>query len=139
MIASAGSNTSPIPTLEQTRQQLEDWRSTRACRSRVPEPLWTAAVGLAQEHGLYATARTLRLDYTRLKERVESAREKEGSTASPARERAPAFVELRAAGSAGAECEIEWERPGGKMRMQVKGITASDLVALSRAFWGGER
>src|SRR5215831_11460059 len=101
------------PTLEQTRQQLEHWRSTRACRSRVPEALWAAAVGLARQHGLYPTARTLRLDYTRLKERVESAGEGEGRPSRPAREGLPAFVELRAAPSTAAtECEIEWERPG---------------------------
>src|SRR5215471_20342359 len=107
-----------IPTLEETRQQLEHWRSTRACRARVPEALWAAAVGLARQHGLYPTARTLRLDYTRLKERVESAGEGEGHAPRRTREVPPSFVELRAAGSA-AECEIEWERPGGKMRMQL--------------------
>jgi hypothetical protein len=48
--------------MEQARQRLERWRTTRAHRSSIPEPLWTRAVELARQHGIYATARTLRLD-----------------------------------------------------------------------------
>ncbi len=67
-------NTPVVPVkMEQARQQLERWPRTRPYRSRIPEPLWTAAVELARQHGIYSTARTLRLDYARLKARLESA------------------------------------------------------------------
>ncbi|PYV05511.1 MAG: hypothetical protein DMG26_05135 [Acidobacteria bacterium] len=38
-------NTPVVPVkMEQARQQLERWRSTRAHRSPIPEPLWALAV-----------------------------------------------------------------------------------------------
>jgi hypothetical protein len=64
--------------MEQARQRLERWRSTRAHRSPIPEHLWTRAVELARQHGICATARTLRLDYTRLKTRLESTHHTSG-------------------------------------------------------------
>jgi hypothetical protein len=53
--------------LEQLRQRLNEFRSTHALRSRLPESLWTAAAELAKRHGLYQTARALRLDYAGLR------------------------------------------------------------------------
>ena len=41
--------------MEQARQQLERWRSTRAHRSPIPEPLWALAVQLARGYGIFAT------------------------------------------------------------------------------------
>jgi hypothetical protein len=67
-------NTPVLPVkMEQARQPLERWRRTRPHRSRIPEPLWAVAVELGRQHGIYATARTLRLDYTRLKARLTAA------------------------------------------------------------------
>jgi hypothetical protein len=37
---------------------------------RLPESLWQAAVELARQYGIYAVAHLLRLDYTRLKQRL---------------------------------------------------------------------
>src|SRR5207247_6741011 len=87
--------------MEQARQQLDRWRSTRTHRSPIPEPLWAVAVQLARQHGIFATARALRLDYTRLKARVESAH-RTSVVSSKRSQRAfrraapPAFVELMA-------------------------------------------
>ena len=56
-----------VPTkLEDLRQRLEQWRSTHKRRGRIPETLWAEAAELARQHGIYQTARTLRLEYTRL-------------------------------------------------------------------------
>src|ERR1700730_15021163 len=82
-------NATAIPLeIEQARQELEAWRSTHRPRCHIPDSLWKRAAELARQHGLYRTARTLRLDYMRLKKRVQSA--------SPERKEAalPAFVEL---------------------------------------------
>ena len=90
-------NTPVVPVkMEQARQQLERWRSTRAHRSPIPEPLWALAVQLARRYGIFATARALRLDYIWLKARLESARRSSVVCSKPAfrRAAAPAFVEL---------------------------------------------
>lgn len=40
-------------------------------RTKLPESLWQAAVELARQHGVYPAAHPLRLDYTRLKRRLD--------------------------------------------------------------------
>ena len=60
-------------SLEQVRQQLQDWRAGRKLGERIPAPLWAAAVGAAREQGLHRVAIELHLDYAGLKRRVEGA------------------------------------------------------------------
>ena len=120
--------------MEKVRGRLERWRRTRAYRrAPIPAGLWAAAVTVARRHGLYLTARTLRLDYTSLKKRLHAADERAPALASPT------FVELAPLPllTSPCDCVIEIEAPsGGRMRVQVKGVP--DLVALSRAVWSSE-
>jgi hypothetical protein len=134
-------NTPVVPVeMEQARQELERWRSTRPHRSPIPESLWAVAVELARQHGIHPTARALRLDYTRLKARVKPARRTSVVRSKPTRRRPspPAFVELIAPRPGNsAECRVELEGPRGRMRIDFKGISRAELVALSRALWEG--
>ena len=115
--------------MEEVRQQFENWRSTHAPRSRIPETLWTAAVKVARQHGLYRTSRVLQLDYASLKAQVGPER------AGPVKK--AAFVEFVAAGS--PECVVELENARGKkMRIQLRGVAAPDLAELSRMFWSAK-
>src|SRR2546426_10481743 len=60
--------------LQGTQRQIARWRKTRTHRGApMPATLWAAAVALARQHGLYTTARTLRLDYGSLKKRLGTA------------------------------------------------------------------
>ena len=123
-------NSSVIPLeMEEARQQLEAWRSTHRPRCHIPDSLWKRAAELASQHGLYLTSRTLRVDYMRLKKRVQPV-SPEGKTAE-----LPGFVELMAPAAARiAECVVELEGAGRRMRIQMKGI-AAELVGLSRMVW----
>ena len=122
--------------LEEVRGRFDEWRRTRTRRTRVPEPLWAAAVSMARKYGVHPTARTLRVSYERLKKRLEASA---GSPAdvSCSGERAT-FVEL--AGPVvpvSGECLLELEdSSGAKLRVHFKGVEPPDLVALSRSFWG---
>jgi hypothetical protein len=131
-MAATGSAT-PIG-LETTRRRVARWRDTRTHRGApMPAALWAAAVALARQHGLYPTARALRVDYGALKKRMDTA----GAGRAPS----PAFVELPAARPTefGA-CVIELEAPrGGRMRIEVPGATLADLVALTQVAWGPAR
>jgi hypothetical protein len=124
-------NSSAIPIeMEQARQQLEAWRSTHRPRCHIPDSLWKRAAELASQHGLYLTARTLRVDYMRLKKRVQPA--------SPERKAAelPGFVELMVPAAARIpECVVELEGAGGRMRIHMKGLATAELVGLSRMVW----
>ena len=50
--------------------RLDQFRSTQSIGTKLPEPLWQAAVELAPQHGVYAAAHPLRLDYMGLKKRL---------------------------------------------------------------------
>ena len=111
-------------------RRFERWRGEHSgARLPIPEPLWAAAAEVAREHGVFHTAKVLRLEYGKLKRMVQAARPM-------AKTAAPAFVELVTPQTGGlAECLIELEGPHGKMRIQGKGTTAPDLAGLSRALW----
>jgi hypothetical protein len=124
-------STAPIPeAITQLQRQLEQFRSTRPTRTKLPESLWQAAVELARQHGIYAVAQPLRLDYTRLKQRLNGVPNR---LRKPAR---PTFVELTSsAGATLPECVIEFESAsGGKMRVHWKAAVPPDWVSLLRAW-----
>jgi len=125
-----------VPTGMQTiYRRFERWRSSHRGRVPIPAALWASAAVVAREHGIFRTAKILRLEYGKLKRMAESA--------PPAARRTPApaeFLELVAlpgasSGPGQSECLIELEGPRGKMRIQWKGATAPDLAGLSRVLW----
>jgi hypothetical protein len=113
----------------QLQTQLDQWRSTQKGRTKLPESFWRAAVDLAKEYGLFRTADPLRLDYMRLKKRLE------GSTDPPRKQPPTAFVELVARPADLQECVIEFESAGrAKIRIQWKSVAPPDWVGLLRAW-----
>jgi hypothetical protein len=91
------------------------------------------AAGL--EHGVSKAAQELRLDYYRLKDRVEAAGEDRLRVDGP---RGSGFVEIPlCAPSASAACVIEMEDGrGARLRLEVTGVAVSELEPLTRALWG---
>jgi hypothetical protein len=121
--------------LDKTRRRIARWRETRPYRgAAMPAALWAAASALARQHGLYATARALRVDYGSLKKRL--------GPAEAGRVPSPAFVELppsvRPTGL--GPCVIDLEAPRGRrLRIEVTGVTMADLVTLTQGAWGRDR
>jgi hypothetical protein len=121
--------------LAELARRFAEWRRAHPHGTRIPTQLWDWAVELAAEHGVSRTSASLKLGYYDLKKHVadkaSTARRAEGEDASPT------FLELPA-GALGARCEctIELEkRDGARMRMELKGASAAELAAVSRAFW----
>ena len=52
-------------------EELQQFRSTHAIRTRLPEGLWQKAVEAAQQHGVYVVARSLGLDYSSMQKRMD--------------------------------------------------------------------
>jgi len=127
-------SSSSIPEpIAQLQGELEQFRGSHAHRTRLPEALWQSAVELARQHGLYAVAHPLRLDYVQLKKRLG------GVVKAPRKAAAPTFVELIGAHAA-SECMIEFESAlGGKMRIQWRGAAGPDWTSLLRAWREAER
>ncbi len=86
---------------------------------------------MAQRHGLHRTTRALRMDYTRLKKRLSAG-------TPPPRPAPPVFVEMVALPAAAppAECVVELESAGGRLRVTLKGA-ALDWSGLLHGWRGG--
>jgi hypothetical protein len=123
--------TTPIPEpIAQLQRQLDQYRSMQSRRAKLPESLWQAAAELAREHGVHAVAHPLRLDYMRLKKRLNGA-------AGPQRKSTQVeFVELVSPNVAKSEeWVIEFESGnGGKMRIQWKAAAPPEWTSLLRAW-----
>ena len=117
-------------------EQLQQFRSTHAVRTRLPEALWQKAVDAARQHGIYVVAHTLRLDYSNLQKRLGGAqlegrvhRDAEKDSGDRAGRKklggvpqvsSSAFVELaRSVGVGGEVYVVEFESGTG-LRMRVR-------------------
>lgn len=138
-----GSRSGPVPdSINQLREQLQQFRSTQSRRTKLPEALWQAAAEEARQHGTYMVAHTLRLDYSNLQKRLGGAppqrRIRRGggrdADVAPKRRRPvvsdsgvapPAFVELvRNTGVDADEYVVEFESGAGpRMRVRWRGTT----------------
>ena len=118
--------------LDAARREFETWRQSRTSRSRIPETLWILAADLARECGVFRTARELHLDYSALKNRLNST-ETRIVRSNPA---PMGFVEVVPSPAACfSECTIEIERRRGtKIRIHLKSREAPDLGEIGTAF-----
>jgi hypothetical protein len=124
-----GSKTS-ITSLEEARARFEEWRSNRKGKARIPAELWSAAAEVARKEGINRTAKALHVAWDDLKRRMATTGEV------PLRPAPQAFVELVAPQVQSVpECTLEVEGRRGKLRIHLKGASASDLASLSRALW----
>jgi hypothetical protein len=121
--------------MQKIYRRFERWRSSHQTRLPIPRALWASAAAAAREHGVFRTAKILRLEYSKLKRMTKPAAPVQRKAASPAE-----FLELVApqvafSGPGISECVIELEGPRGTMRIQWKGVTPPDLAGLSRSLW----
>jgi hypothetical protein len=117
--------------LNQLRHQLDRWRQSPSA-TRLPAALWTSAATLAAAHGVGQVARTLRLDYNKLKRQMPQAPGPSVPIATPS------FVELRPSQwlpQAAAVCRIELTEPAGaKMTVDLPCDPAT-IMGMAEAFW----
>jgi hypothetical protein len=113
----------PIVSLDEARTRFEEWRSNRRGKARIPAELWSAAVEVARKEGINRTARELHVAWDDLKRRMPAI----GAVQQQA-----AFVELVTPQMQSVpECTLEVEGRRGKLRIQLRGASASYLAALS--------
>lgn len=137
--------------LQATKRQFSRWRTTHLAGTRIPDRLWRSAANAANEHGLSCTARTLGLDYNRLKERAAlasrsnadpaSAQHSSGSAANEPAEARSGFVEFSLSSPPGTtSCVAEIEGTNAlKLRLDLKGYAASEVDVILRAAWDPSR
>jgi hypothetical protein len=116
-------------SVERVRSQFEEWRGRKKGRERIPERLWDAAATAARRHGVHAVSRALRVEHSRLRQRVEKA----GSDASAA----SGFIELERERGTGVGCIVELEKGNGtRMRICVRDGATVDWGRMKEAFLG---
>jgi hypothetical protein len=115
--------------------RFECWRGSHQGRLPIPEALWESAAETAREHGVFRSAKSLRLEYGKLKRMTMSASPVKRKPAPPAEFLELVATQVAPSGSGLTECVIELEGPRGKMRVQWKGAMAPDLAGLSRSLW----
>jgi hypothetical protein len=127
----------PVPVAD-LQDRITHWRTTRSHRGRMPEDLWLEAVRFTRQHGVYAIAKALKLNYEALKGRVLKGPPKRTTRSAPPR---PAFVQLDPMpGISGPSSTVEIEGVrGGKLTIRLSGPTALDAVAIVEAFLRGRR
>src|SRR5580698_9507175 len=117
----------PTVSLEEAKGRFEEWRNNRSGKARIPAELWSAAVEVARKEGINRTARELHVAWDDLKRRMATAGEVRRQPGSPA------FVELVAPQPESVpECTLELEGRRCKLRIQLRGASASYLATLSR-------
>ena len=136
--------------VEQLRRRFEEFRSTHAVRSRLPEELWAAAAKLARRDGVGTTAPALDVDRPSLQKwtdrfepgvQVKARKPRRQHRAGRTESAAPAFVELLAQTTGATlhsretSCLVEVEsQRGAKLRLELKAIPTNTLAELIRAF-----
>jgi hypothetical protein len=114
-------------SLEEARGRFEEWRNHRSGKARIPPELWSAAVEVARKEGINRTARELHVAWDDLKRRMAITGEVSRQPGSPA------FLELVAPQAESVpECTLELEGGRCKLRIQLRGASASYLATLSR-------
>jgi len=125
--------------LEEVGEHLAQWRRGKGKGERIPEQLWSEALGLLDSHGISRVSRTLRLSYTELDKRraiIEAGQRRQG------RGEETAFVEIdrtlmdQATRPEAAVVWMELERPDG-MRLRIRPTHGVDMLALVDRFMGG--
>jgi len=128
----------PTLTLEEVGEHLAQWRRGKDKGERIPEQLWSEALGLLDSHGISQVSRTLRLSYTELDKRraiIEAGQHRQG------RGEETAFVEIdRALVDQAERVEatavwMELERPDG-LRLRIHPSHRGDMLTLLDRFMG---
>jgi hypothetical protein len=144
----SGQETAGASRLPTVRRRLSEWRERHGGRGRpIPAELWDAAVTIARTDGVAQTARALGVDRRRL-ERLAAAEPSPAASAlrvAPPPSMAPApsvdFVQLDTeAFCRRGHAVVQLESADGeRVRVELSGASAVDIVALSRAFWSRGR
>ena len=124
--------TAPAKSMEMLGRRLAEWRQTHKPPTAIPEELWAEAVGLARQHGVGPTAKSVRLDHGTLKRRVQALAVKDTPAGGTA------FMELLLppqSSNSVPECAIEVESGrGARMCIQIKNAAPAGLAAIIREF-----
>jgi len=117
----------PRRDLQSVCDAFEQWRRTRQTNDRIPESLWEAAADLCISYPVFRIAKALRLDYNKLKHRIQQR----SSRSVPS-----GFVELKVHPLfSSVPCVVEIRSPSGfEMKIQTEVSLNCQLPELISSF-----
>lgn len=125
-------------TLEEVAEHFKQWRNGKEKGERIPESLWSEAIGLVGTYGVSQVTRSLHLSGTDLNKRrgiVGTSKRRRGAGGKTLfMEVAPALVD-QALGPKAGTAWMELERPDG-LRLRIRPSGGADLLALVDRFMG---
>jgi hypothetical protein len=113
----------------QLRSDLDTWRQGRKRGERIPEPLWKAAAGLAQTHGVGRVCVALKLNYYDLHRRLGGTRRSRNPRPS-----SPTFVALPAPVPIDPGTFELIHTNGSRLSLRLPNPKPRDLLPLVQAF-----
>lgn len=116
--------------LAELREKFRHWRKTRARRGTVPEDFIEQAARLTRYLGINRVAKTLGLDYNKLK--VASGRRLSHREPNPIK--SAGFTELNLRPDPPFSCRIEWVKESGKMIFHLNDPTGVHLEKIAGRF-----
>jgi len=115
----------------QLQRELDQFRSTRQRRTKLPEWLWQAAVELARQHGVYSVEQPVRLDYMGQPSRHSSN--------SSRRIRHRWRVASASSSGRAEEIRIQWTASGAALPGQAcRGSILWMCIRVSEPAWDGD-
>jgi hypothetical protein len=125
-------------TLKEVAEHFKQWRSVKKKGERIPDHLWSEAVGLIGTYGISQVTGTLHLSGTDLNKHRGingTGRRRRGSGGETA------FVEIdrtlvdQALGPEATTVWMELERPDG-LRLRIQSTQGANMLALAERFMG---
>ena len=124
------STTSIQLTLEELKNQLEDYRKNKSYhREPISKELWQAAADLARKHSIATVSKELRLRYASLKEHMYGPQ----ISKNKAKEKFPSFVELKYSQPLLSDITVDIENKRG-LRMRICLKADADITTLIKLF-----
>ena len=128
---------SPL-TLEEVAEHFAQWRRRKQKGDRIPEPLWSEALGLLGTYGVSQVTRTLRLSGTDLNKhrgQIGAGQRRQGAGGETAFVEIDPLIMDQAPGPEASAVWMELERPDG-LRLRIRPTDGAEMLALVERFMG---
>jgi hypothetical protein len=114
-------------TLEEIKEEFEQWRQNRKGKQEIPDKLWNSATELSKYYSINKIAKALGLGHSALKKRVKDLKGNNSST----------FVEFQLPKTVSSvQWTVEMEKPNGaKLKMNYQGKVMVELFEIGKLFW----